>query len=105
MACRKRQPKEKQMNTHTTVSKDTVLMSSLLLSGLLMAFAIPVLNAQERRVDEAVKSVAGVARALATPTALRHTQSVDAAIISAAPKAASVLLAAKSRRQPSIHVV
>ncbi|MBL8524434.1 MAG: hypothetical protein JNN20_12155 [Betaproteobacteria bacterium] len=87
------------MNTPTTVSKDTVLMSSLLLSGLLMAFAVPVLNAQERRVDQAVKSVADVARTLTTPAALRHTQAVDAAIISAAPKASNVLVAGKSRRE------
>lgn len=86
------------MNTPTPVSKDSVLMSSLLLSGLLMAFAVPVLNAQERRVEEAVKSAAGAARALALPAALRHTQPVDAAIISAAPKAANVLVAGKSRR-------
>lgn len=97
------------MNTHTTVSKDNVLMSSLLLSGLLMAFAVPVLNAQERRVDEAVKSVAGVARAMALPAALRHTQSVDAAIISAAPQtttqAANVLVAGKSRREQPFSAV
>jgi hypothetical protein len=90
------------MSTPTTVSKDTVLMSSLLLSGLLMAFAVPVLSAQERRVDQAaemvVKSAQGVARSLAVPAALRHTQSVDAAIISAAPKAVNVLIAGKSRR-------
>ena len=98
------------MNTPTTASKDTVLMSSLLLSGLLMAFAVPVLNAQDRRVDEAaamvVKSAAGVARSLAVPAALRHTQSPDAAIISAVPNGAEVKVAAvMSRRAQPFRAV
>lgn len=99
------------MNTPTAASKDTVLMSSLLLSGLLMAFAVPVLNAQDRRVDQAaemvVKSAGSVARSLAVPAALRHTQALDAAIISAAPDTAEVKVAAlaKSRRADRILAI
>ena len=44
------------MKTPTPASKDNVMMSTLLITGLLMVFAVPALNAQQHRVDQAVNS-------------------------------------------------
>ena len=73
------------MKTPTPASKDNVMMSTLLITGLLMVFAVPALNAQQHRVDRAaamvVESAQSVARSLGEPAALRFSEPHEAAII------------------------
>ena len=72
------------MNTLIRTSKDNLLMSALIVTGLTMAAIGPVLtNADARSV---INSAARLVQSVSTPTAIQPLLKQEAAIIAVSPR-------------------
>lgn len=86
------------MKTRLNVSKDTVLMSALLVTGMLMTALAPAMyDTDASASQQVVDNATGVAQTAIAPAAMRPVL-MQPAIIVTAPRVVPAIHTAKSRR-------